>query len=91
MLEREEKIITICVRLNSVNRGREGIVSYGTWRWNLHYRDVKYEKTCIPAGKGKFERVSKASPSIWGRLHRAMLALQPGDTEKLVKQIIRKH
>lgn len=45
----------------------------------------------IPVGKGKFERVSKASPSIWGGLHRAVLALQPGDAENSVKQIIRKH
>lgn len=91
MLKREEKIITICVHLNSVNRGRGGIVLYGTRRWNLYYRDVKHKKTCISAGKGKFEEVSKASPSSWDRLRRATLVLQPGDTENSVKQIIRKH
>lgn len=64
---------------------------YGSGRWNLHYCDGKHKKTCVPAGKGTFERVSKAPPSIWGRLHRATLALQPGDTENSVKQIIRKH
>jgi len=85
MLEREEKIITICVRVNNVNRGRGGVFLYGTRRWNLHYRDGKHKKTCIPTGKGKFERISKASPSIWGRLHRATLALQPGDVENSVK------
>lgn len=80
------------MHLNSVNKGRGVIGLYGTRRWNSRYHDGKHKKTLIPAGKGKFERVSKASsPSIWGRLHRATHALQPGDTENSVKQIIRKH
>lgn len=91
MLEREGKITTICVHLNSINRGRGGIVLYGTRRWNLYCRDGKHKKTCISAGKGKFEEVSKAFPSSWDRLHWATLELQPGDAENSVKQIIRKH